>query len=238
MKRIRKTHPPKKLLMWIKIQTDKELECNYSVLQGKPEHVVLKQKLLSEQGYICAYTGIKIDKDSSHIEHLKTQTKSISEDKEYETVDYYNMVACFPKNGGDDSYGYGAPLNEGKSWKEGEMISPCQEDCERRFSYGWEGKMSPVSENDNTAKATIARLGLDSEGLRKKRHSAIKAFFGFSRNPRIKELKLKEAEILLRVIGSKDSSGKYKEFCFVFEQLLPKYIRDFDNRKSSRFKKV
>jgi uncharacterized protein (TIGR02646 family) len=238
MKRIRKTHPPKEILEWIKTQRDKELDCNYKVLHSKPEYVVLKQQLLSEQGYICAYTGIRIDKDSSHIEHLKPQTQSLAEGKDYETVDYYNMVACFPKNGGDNSYGYGAPLNEGKTWKVGEMISPCQEDCERRFSYGWKGKMSTVSESDKIAKATIARLGLDSEGLRKKRYGAIKGFFGFSRDPRVKKLKLKEAEILLRVISSKDSSGKYKEFCFVFEQLLPKYIKDFSSKKSSRSKKV
>ncbi|MGK7872308.1 MAG: hypothetical protein AB4426_03010 [Xenococcaceae cyanobacterium] len=101
MKRIRKTHPPQDLSDWIKLQQDNELECTYEVLQGNPAHVALKTKLLKEQGYLCAYTGLRITSESSHIEHLKPRNKCIG----LQAVDYRNMVACFPKDGGDTSYG-------------------------------------------------------------------------------------------------------------------------------------
>lgn len=227
MKRIRKTHPPKEFSEWLK--ENEGLDCTYDALQGKDAHAVLKRHLLREQGYLCAYTGVRISEESSHIEHLKPQSecKKVENSEQFpylEDVEYRNMVACFPKDGGDISYGYGAPI-KGGWWNEDEFVSPCQEDCEHRFSYAWNGKVSSAHNDDNAASQTIEIVGLNAQKLKDKRCSAIKSFFGFSSNPKIKELSQRDAQVLLRTIGNSDSIGKLKEFCFVFEKLLPKYIK-------------
>jgi uncharacterized protein (TIGR02646 family) len=220
MKRIRKTHPPKEFLEWIQKRRAADQRCNYKSLSGSP-HIKLKEHLLKEQGYICAYTGIRIKKESSHIEHLKPQTQCTDD----ETIDYYNVVACFPMDGGDTSYGFGAPLNKGDSWKEGEMVSPCDAICETKFSFSWKGKVFPADKDDEVAIKTISRLGLDSQGLRDRRYAAIKVFFGFSSNPRVKKLDKQTARRRLEEIYRQDSSNQFVEYCFVIRQLLYKHIK-------------
>lgn len=223
MKRIKKTHPPKELLEWLK--DNEGLDCSYRALQGKPAYEALKRHLLKEQGYICAYTGIEISEENSHIEHLKPQTVCKQEkvlDKKYlDDVEYHNMVACFPKNGGDDSLGYGAPVKR-SWWNESEFVSPCQADCERRFIYGWKGEIKHLH-GDKAAETTINVLGLGTKRLKDKRYKRILGFFGFSR--KAKDLSQRDAKKLLAIIGKPNSTGHLTEFCFVFEQLLPKYIK-------------
>jgi len=107
MKKVIKTHPPKEFQDWLR--DNAELDCSYSALQGKVAHVKLKEHLIHEQGFLCAYTGRSIDKGSSHVEHIKPQ--AICEGRE--DVGYRNLLACFPADGGDVSYGYGAPLKGG-----------------------------------------------------------------------------------------------------------------------------
>ncbi len=226
MKRIRKTHPPREFLEWLK--ENEGLDCSYAALQGKEAHKVLKNHLLREQGFLCAYTGVSISQEESHIEHIKPQKvckKIPNPGKSYlEDVEYRNIVACFPKDGADKSHGYGAPIKE-NWWNEELFISPCQEDCERRFIYKWGGKVSPAQENDTAANTTIDILGLNAKSLQDRRKGAIKGFFGFSTKLKTKMLSKPEAKALLAIIGKPDSTGKLPEFCFVFEQLLPRYIK-------------
>jgi uncharacterized protein (TIGR02646 family) len=233
MKRIRKTNPPQELLEWIQVQQKDKLECNYQVLQGKPAHIALKEKLLKEQGYLCAYTGIKISVDTSHMEHLKPRKTCT----EIEEVDYRNVVACFPKDENDTPCSFGAKP-KGDWWNEEEFVSPCQENCERRFSFSWQGTVSPTLDNDDPVKITIEKLGLNKDPdlseennqtgeyhVHDRRRDAIKAFFGFSKNPKIASLTKREAEILLRTIYKTDANGHLKQFCFVLKHLLERYIK-------------
>ena len=221
MKRIRKTHPPREFLEWLK--ENEGLDCSYAALQGKEAHKVLKNHLLREQGFLCAYTGVSISEEESHIEHIKPQSvcKTISNPRKtyLEDVEYRNMVACFPKDGGDASYGYGAPI-KGGWWNEEQFISPCHEYCERRFIYKWSGKVYPSQENDTAASTTIDILKLNDKSLQTRRRKAIKGFFGFGSKYKTKQLSTQDAKALLTIIGKPDSTGKLREFCFVFEQLL------------------
>ena len=222
MKRIKKTHPPRELLEWLK--DNEGLDCSYSALQGKPAHKALKRHLLKEQGYICAYTGIEISEANSHIEHLKPQNSCKQEKglkKKYlDDVEYHNMVACFPEDGGNVSFGYGAPV-KGGWWNESEFVSPCRKNCEKRFIYGWNGEIKFV-DGDKAAETTIKILGLGTKRLKDKRSRYIAGFFGFSR--KVKDLSQRDAKKLLAVISELPPTGPFKEFCFISEQLLPKYI--------------
>ncbi len=214
MRSIRKTHQPEELKQWLK--DNKDLDCCYGALRGKPAHTALKEKLLKEQHYLCAYTGRRISINSSHCEHLKPQNKCVGT----EDVSYKNIVACFPKDGGDESYGYGAPIKKGQ-WNPALFLSPCSSNAERKYRFSWSGKINPTNSSDKQAIYTIDLLKLDHPELSKLRKSAIKGFFGFNKPG--KELTKKQAHILLRKIDTPTSNGQLRPFCFILKQLLNKY---------------
>jgi uncharacterized protein (TIGR02646 family) len=257
MRKIRKTHAPVAYSQWIKEQKElgekDNLRFNYDSGIGAEAFEALKKKLITEQGYLCAYTGMRILADTKniigqvikkgtfHIEHLKPRTICKKEQKVQGTIisedlDYRNMVACYPKEEEQNSYSFGAKLKD-DWWNEEEFVSPCQEDCEKRFSFNWKGTVSPTLEDDHAARKTIEILGLNKASnsnrnnqtgeyhVHERRHDAIKAVFGFSKNPKIPPLTKKEAEILLRAIDNTDRDGHLKEFCFVIKQLLERHIK-------------
>jgi uncharacterized protein (TIGR02646 family) len=218
MRRIVKTNAPPELAKWA--ADNRELNHQYADLAGTEVHRKLKEKLLSEQGRLCAYTGRGINTDSSHVEHLKPQTACA----EWEDVEYRNVVACFPADGGDVTHGYGAPL-KGGWWVAQEFISPLADDCERRFVFSWSGHVHPNPEDHPAARMTIAKLGLDNDGLKDLRHAHIRGFFGLGARTRGRALSVAQAETALRQIDEVDGNGRLVEFCFVLKQLLPRYIQ-------------
>lgn len=215
MRRVRKTHPPQSLRHWI--AANRELpNFNYDTLPSRVK-ADLKKQLLAEQGFICAYTGLGIVDTLSHIEHLKPQCEC----EPGEDVAYRNLLACFPRDGGDTSYGYGSPI-KGDWWNEDLFISPLMDECSRRFSFAWSGRVEPNPRSHRAAGETIRRLGLGSKSLVSLRRSAIKGFFGFGMNQ--ERISKQEARRLLSWIDNCNANGERRPFCFVFAQLLPKYI--------------
>ena len=217
MRRIVKYHAPQELTRWC--EDNKNVNHSYGDLCGTEAYRVLKDTLLVEQGGICAYTGRAIERCSSHVEHLKPQNQCA----EWEDVDYRNVVACFPVDGGDTSHGYGAPVKAGW-WDENLFVSPLSESCERRFRFTWSGHIYPNPDDHQQAVETIKVLCLDHDGLRKLRESRIKGFFGFGSRTRTKPLSIAEANLALANIDQLDGNGRLTEFCFVLKQLLPKYM--------------
>lgn len=217
MRRIAKTHEPRGLREWR--ATNRDLNHAYEDMLGTEAHDELKTKLLEEQGQICAYTGRTIDAKNSHIEHLKPQNQCA----DWEDVNYRNVVACFPTDGGNTSYGYGAPVKAGW-WDEALFVSPLSDDCERRFRFTWNGHVYPNPDDHQGAKKTIEVLGLDNNGLQQLRKSRIDGFFGFGKRTQLKPLSVAEARTVLANIEQLDGNGRLSEFCFVLKQLLPKYI--------------
>lgn len=218
MRRITKTHPPQELNAWS--EANREINHTYRDLRGTEAHDALKSKLLQEQGWLCAYTGRSIDNHSSHVEHVKPQCKCV----EWEDVEYRNVVACFPADGGDVSHGYGAPV-KANWWDEQRFVSPLSEDCERRFRFVWSGHVHPNPDDNECAKNTIKALALDVESLRQLRKARIAGFFGFGPKTRTRPLSVEGARTALDNIERRDSNGRLQEFCFVLKQLLPKYIQ-------------
>lgn len=221
MRNIRKTNPPPQLIAWLTTNSAKGLDVSYDALSGKPAHQALKKHLLKEQGYLCAYTGREIEKDTAHLEHLKPQKKCQGK----EDVAYRNLVACFPADGGDVSHGYGAPL-KADWWDATLFLSPCAEDAERHFKFSWSGRIEALPPNHKPAQKTISVLKLDNKSLRDMRRKAIVGFFGLSsKSP---PLKLAEAKRLIGKIDQPDRSGKLLPFVFALKQLLPGYIQNFN----------
>jgi uncharacterized protein (TIGR02646 family) len=215
MRRILKTNPTPSLRDWIK--ANKSLpNFNYEALPGAVKQK-LKDQLLREQGFICAYSGQEISNDDSHIEHLKPQSLG----KLGDDVAYRNVVACFPSNGGDTTYGYGAPI-KGQWWNKKLFVSPLSQECDRRFSFTWSGKISAKPRGNAAAEKTISVLCLDNSTLESLRYAAIKAFFGFSFEQ--KPITKAHAKRLLGQLRRAKPPNRLMAFCFVIEQLLPRYI--------------
>ena len=259
MKKISKTYPPTEYLQWLKSQEQlgekDKLYFNYDMGIERDPFDALKKKLIEEQGYLCAYTGMEISPDiknidgqitkigTFHIEHLKPRTLCKEEQKDKKTIisedlDYRNMVACYPKDESDTSCSFGAKLKD-DWWNEEEFVSPCQDDCERRFTFSWKGNVSPTLDTDYAAKKTIEILGLNKSSksssqqnnqtgeylIHDQRRDVIEAYFRIGTNSKTKMLTKKEAESLLRGIYKKDVNGHLQEFCFVLKQLLERHIK-------------
>lgn len=121
MKKISKTNPPREFSAWL--DENEGLDRSYGALSGTPAQSALKGQLLDEQGSLCAYTGLRISRDTSHMEHIKPQHRCTPP----EDVEYRNIVACFPGDGGDVSYGFGAPV-KGGWWDQELFVSPLTEE--------------------------------------------------------------------------------------------------------------
>lgn len=214
MRKIRKTHPPQAYRDWLTHNAGKPA-CSYAALPGDLKRI-LKQHLLQEQGWLCAYTGLEIDHTASHIEHLKPQARC----DDGEDVDYHNLVACFPRDGGDSSHGFGAAM-KGQWWDPALFISPLDDACERRFTFTWTGKIRPQPTDHAAATETISRIGLAHNGLNGLRHAAIREFlFGRKGAP----INKPEAKRLLEAIDRPDAEGRLRPFCFMLKQFLERIV--------------
>jgi len=191
----------------------------------------LKQALIDEQGGLCAYTGIRIDADRSHIEHLIPQAHC---EQGVGDVAYLNMVACYPSP--DEGHvPFGAVFK--KNWpapaEQHLFVSPRTLNCEARFTFSLGGVIS-ASATDPAASKTIAKLGLDNKKLTGMRKAAIDATLGIDRRNSLR-LDVANARRRLRSLEEADSGdGPLEPFCFVLKQALAKHLRRLENIRNSR----
>lgn len=194
----------------------------------------IKAALLTEQGLLCAYTMRRLASAADcHIEHVQPQNAAPGLD-----LDYVNMAACFPKDGGDTSHGYGAPIKAGATVTLGsDFVSPHQAGCDRRFGYTADGKISPAPE-DQAAASTITFLGLDHEQLTELRRHAIEAHgLAVQRRTTRTARKLKSAAEARRFAAEvlrADTHGYLEPYCVVLAQVA----LDYANKEEARAKRM
>ena len=125
MKWVKKQAEPTAFINW-KSKANEEWEPSYDTLQN-PEKRALHEALLTEQGQVCCYCGRTISLLDSHIEHFRPQ-----ETREDLALAYVNLHASCIREKSP-----GAPLHcghaKGNDFDEGLVISPQDENCERRF---------------------------------------------------------------------------------------------------------
>lgn len=216
MKRITKRPEPRDLRNWK--QNQNGVNCSYGETSAELKNTI-KTSLLTEQGYLCCYTGIGINLDSSHIEHLKPQTLCHN----HEDVDYNNMLAAYPaKNAKRCDFGAHAKDNW---YDENDLIHPLRPDCETKFTFSLEGEIYPREAGDKQAEKTIKQLRLDKPQLTELRKNAIDELL-FPQNESISLAKARQtAEELLQ-----QDNGKFKEFCFVLIQTCHEHIRRLEKK--------
>lgn len=222
MRAISKSRNFKPLSDWLKLSATTPNKLYKHMPQDVKDKLL--EKLVAEQYHLCAYSGVEIEDGTSHIEHVKPRNiceeESLLNPRLREDVSYFNMIACFPKNGGDKSHGFGAPV-KGGNWEEANFVSPLSSGCERRFRYSWSGKMQGI-EGDTAADATIELLKLNCDSLIKRRRKAIMSFFGLGKG--LTPISDLEKSKLLRIID-RPKQGKLTEFAFVLKHLLERDVK-------------
>lgn len=229
MKRIKKGKPPAELTQWLR--QSKGMNCTYSDMPGQVKEI-LHSKLLSEQGGICGYTGIRIGHENSHIEHLYPQTRCLKDPGSRRLygakrdVDHANVIAAFPKSDKDHQrYPVGAK-SRGDWFDETRFIHPLRPDCAQQFLYLLDGDIAPVDKDPTgPARETITRLHLDHEVLCELRRAAI---------DELMELSLEQWKRFQKNIYTPDANGNLIEFCFVLDHACTELIRRADRDRKRR----
>ncbi|MCP4115780.1 MAG: TIGR02646 family protein [Desulfobacteraceae bacterium] len=135
MRAIIKGRPPKELTEY-RLQPDAE----YDGPNFTPVKAVIKEQLLKEQGYLCAYCMKRIDVSNMKIEHWQSQSNYSDAQ-----LDYNNMLACCLGNEGKP------PKEQTCDTRKGNMnltYSPSRPDhrIESRIRYIADGKI--ISDED------------------------------------------------------------------------------------------
>ena len=217
MRWIRKLPEPDALTEWWE-RYSSDINFGYGLLRSSQDTIrAVTDALLREQGWLCAYTGRRIDTASCHIEHLKAQTHCSPE----ETVAYSNMVACYPSPNPKRKTPYGA--EQKGSWpppsEQHLFVSPLDRTCEERFTFTLRGEIREQSDNDQAAKTTIEKIGLDHRELVAFRKAAIQGTLGRDNNLSLKDARKRLNSLLAH------QEGQRQPFCFVLIQALQRHIR-------------
>jgi uncharacterized protein (TIGR02646 family) len=232
MREINAQHEPAALTEW-RAASQNDINFGYNLMPGELRTVV-KAALVTEQRGLCAYTGIGIDSNNSHIEHLNPQVHC----ERGEDVTYFNLVACYPApNAPHVPFGAIRKRNWPTPPERYLFVSPRSKGCEKRFRFNLRGVISAVGENDEAVKMTIRRLGLDELALTAQRKAALDATLEFLGNGPA-SLDLKSArKRLLGLEGAEKGTARLEPFCFVLKQALKKHILRLEAIKESKARK-
>lgn len=235
MRTIKKQQPPPSLQQW-RAQNHDKPNYGYGLLrQDKVVTEEVQSQLLKEQGYLCAYSGVRIEAYSSHIEHLFPQEHC---GKDAET-DYQNIVVCYPApNTPRCQYGAHPKDNWPNLAQQHLFLSPLHLACEERFVFDRSGGMKEKDKTDEPAIETIKKLCLADKTLISQRREAIAATLGLIE--KTKKHSLSKAKKLLEKyesVGRDVNDGEdvhLPPFVFALEQVLRKYIKKIETIRRSR----
>lgn len=190
----------------------------------RAEKQALLNALIEEQGALCAYTMKRIGEGSSHVEHIKPQSRCTTG----EDLDYGNLVACFPLLGMKPPHRYGAQ-QKGGWWEDNgsSFVSPLHPNCEKRFRFGLDGAIVPANNHPDAA-ATIQILALDNASLTEDRKRVISEFIYGPRGS--DALTAAQAKRFETDICGRIGRAQFPEFCVAIRCALGEYLRMLDRR--------
>jgi uncharacterized protein (TIGR02646 family) len=231
MRRIVKGTEPEELRRWKDQNAASPQLLRYPNLGGA-QTIAIRQQMLAEQGYLCAYTMQRIQSvNDCHIEHIVPRSQP--PESHNRDLDYTNMLACFPGRlacspgidpppGWNPREPYGAQHKGGTFINEYNFISPLRDDVESRFQYSADGRVS-FNANDTPAMRSIEILKLNHDILTELRRAAI--------DERIFEapMSIADAEKLAVSIATPDSTGMLSPFCIAISQVSMWYANTVRN---------
>jgi uncharacterized protein (TIGR02646 family) len=191
----------------------------------------LLEALITQQGYLCAYTMKRIYLGTSHVEHIKPEAICRAY-RPGADLDYINLVACFPRVGMREPYRYGAQKKD-NWWKDegANFVSPLDPNCEKRFRFDLDGNITAVNGN-GPAKNTIVILALDHGSLSEDRRKVIYEFvYGKNGNDPLSFPKTKQASAS---ICRANEEGEFNEFCVAIRDGLNEHLGNLTRLSKKR----
>jgi uncharacterized protein (TIGR02646 family) len=221
MKYIKKGAPPRELTDWFRHQpivSGQRINCGYDVMPADVR-LAVKQSLLIDQGWICCYTGMRVNHSCAHIEHFKPQVQC----EDHEDIDYSNLLAAYPGvNMPKCQYG----AHQKDNWYDPpNMVTPLHRSCESQFSYKLDGSITP---NSQAAQITITHLRLDNASLTEMRAQAIRRVL------RTRQLSRAQIERVSQSYSVRDHNGQFPIFCFVIQQAAQELLHKADHERVRR----
>lgn len=215
MKYIKKYQEPEQFTAW-KALKNEDWQPSWGNLQ-QPEKPIVHDSLLKKQGYICCYCGMRITRETSHIEHLKPRTKY-----PYLALDYTNLIASCQ---GESEEPPPVPIHCGhkkRCWYDEDlMVSPLEINCADFFKYTGAGEIQPTDDESKKAAAemTIDKLGLNIDKLKNMRRIVIDAVL-----QDIYQFSAEEIQQLAQSYEQLDNNGQYTPFCPAIAYILQNYF--------------
>ena len=127
---------------------------------GKERKDVIRDCLIDEQGYICAYCMGRISNDTCTIEHYISQTRHETspfseEEHKRQSLLYSNMSGvCINDSEHCDKKRGNVPLK---------ILDPHNPLCEEFVTYSFSGRILPAGREEDKVKEDIQTLGLDCD---------------------------------------------------------------------------
>ncbi|OGB69535.1 MAG: hypothetical protein A2486_13785 [Burkholderiales bacterium RIFOXYC12_FULL_65_23] len=236
MRAIRKGAEPRALLDW-KRQNATTPDILHYDGGGFPREAV-RQSLLQEQSHLCAYTMKRLatlaecqqqGRDtghSCHIEHILPQSRGVPA----ESIDYQNMVACFPAPNPKTACDYGADFKADYDPSQSLFVSPLSTEVERQFAFDSRGGVQGLTP---AAEATIRHLNLNHRVLVQARQASIRG----SLEPKAgKPLSAAQARRLAERVMQPDADNRLEPFCVAIASAARAHAERAE-RRASRLRK-
>lgn len=236
MKAILKGEEPRELLSWK--QTNQNLPQNLNYRSGNFPHEAVRRALLLEQFHICAYTMKSLKSRtqceaeghdtsySCHIEHLLPQARKIDS----ETIDFQNMLACFPPSRSNTACSYGAHIKKDFDSAKNAFVSPLNKATESHFRFFRDGRIEGLTLE---GKNTVDVLCLNHPSLKADRAAVIK---GRLEPKPGKLLTAAAARRLAKEIREPDAHHRLAAFCVAISQVALEHA-EREERRSNRIRK-
>ena len=219
MKYIQKTGCPHSYSKWC-TEVAEPNNYDWSEVRSVQKNPIL-EAMIADQGGLCAYTMRRIENNTSHVEHIKPQSRC-REDLHGSDLDYTNLVACFPREGMKAQCRYGAQL-KGDWWDNdgAEFVSPLQPACEQVFRFKLNGEIEAIN-NRTEARTTINVLGLDHRSLTEDRKRVIEEFiYGPKGN---NPMSYTAAQRARNSICNRNGDSFFYEFCVAIRAALEEHM--------------
>ncbi|MDO5525937.1 MAG: hypothetical protein Q4F85_07650 [Prevotella sp.] len=176
---------------------------------------VIRQKLIDEQGYICAYCMGKITIDNSTIEHYIPQTRHkdspySEEEHKKQSLLYSNMCGvCVNASEHCDKKRGNKPIK---------ILNPHVSYCEDLITYTLDGEIIPTGTNEDEVKSDINLLGLNCKNLKAKRVAAKDEVWKrfkteYKKEDWTKEIFLQKANLYRHKQKRKGGGYKFHAYC-------------------------
>lgn len=221
MKRIIKNPEPNSLL---EHRAQKHSNFDNIPLRTK---VILRQNLLSEQGYICCYCMKRIPE--SNPPNIKIEHFSCQAENEDLQLTYSNLFGSCTGNEGQPKIKQTCDTKKGNSTLTVNLLTNLP-NCEFFFKFNAEGEISSVNNNFEIDRQINEVLNLNMQTLKEGRKQI---YIEVQRKVEAESRKLGNKQLKIKYFETEKgkwlnrSDDKFKPFCMVAVYYLNKKIRQF-----------